>query len=199
MSWDNYWDEMSRMRPVYSVVQSFHWRNYAALLKGLELKHPRFLEIGAGSGMLSMKMLERYGGDVTLVDKSPSAKNSCTLCDDRINYVVEDAFNLKFNDEFDLVFSDGVIEHFPDVRQRELVAVHADASKRYVIMFAPKPSLHYNLGRKAITASGRWFFGYEKPMTMKELVNLCEESDLRVLRTRSGGWQNGVLAEKRKA
>ncbi|MBN3037705.1 MAG: class I SAM-dependent methyltransferase [Candidatus Diapherotrites archaeon] len=199
MTWNEYWDRMSGATPFYSVVQASHWRRYEKLLARTDLMSPDILEFGGGSGMLSAKMHKRFGGSSTLVDISHEAKELFTSANPKANgftYIVGDVFTVELPKRYDLVFSDGLIEHFQQDKRAELIKKHRDASKKYVIIFAPKPSPQYEAASELMRRSGNWFFGYEEPMQLSQLKTECEDAGLTVLAHVSGMWQNGVLCSR---
>jgi cyclopropane fatty-acyl-phospholipid synthase-like methyltransferase len=161
------------------------------------------MEFGAGTGMLATQLLDEYGGTATLVDYSESAERLHRKMHKKkradVEYLVADVFSTSFKPEYDVVYSDGLIEHFKGGKQDELVRKHATASKRLVVIFAPRPSLFYSTTRALLELTGLWLFGYEKPMTLSELSSLCERNGMRVLASESGLWESGVLCEKKPA
>jgi len=194
MSWDKHWENMEKASKGYSLAEKIHWRRYGSLLEGLNLEKTNTLEIGAGAGRLSMQLKKEYCADCTMIDSSEKAFEVFKKMNPgKKGYLVGDVFSHKMNKKYDLVMSDGLIEHFKGEKQKKLLQIHKNASKKYVIVFAPKPSLPYNAMRWAMKATGTWNFGYEKPLTMSELGELCESVGMTVVRRTKGVWQNGVL------
>jgi ubiquinone/menaquinone biosynthesis C-methylase UbiE len=86
----------------------------------------RSLEVGCGSGGVSLYFHDQYGYDVTLVDLSDEAlafarRNlaaNSTAPRQNATFLKADAKRLPLeNDSFDLVMSFGLLEHFADIEQ----------------------------------------------------------------------------------
>ncbi len=199
-NWNSYWDALSRIRPLYAWMQGKQVKQYKTLLSNVSLHEPRMMEFGAGSGMLATQLLDEYGGSATLVDYAKSAKKLHHKMHPKkredVEYLVADVFNTKFKSDYDLVYSDGLVEHFKGEMQDLMVKKHAEASRKYVIILAPRPSFFYTFIRTLLKVTGLWFFGYEQPMTPKELFELCESNGLKVIATENGLWECGVLCSK---
>ena len=192
--WDKHWENMQKASNGYAFAEEMHWKRYGTLLGSLELDRPASLEIGAGAGRLSMQLKKEYGAECTMIDSSKKAFELFKeMNPGEKGYIVEDVFKHKLKKKYDLVMSDGLIEHFKGERQRELLRIHKNASKRYVVVFAPKPAWWYNAIRWLMKATGTWNFGYEKPLTMQELEGLCKSVGMAVVDKTHGIWQNGVL------
>jgi len=199
MSWSTYWEAIYKIRHPYKAMQKMQWTMYKSLLDKVDLKTGDSMEIGAGSGYLSMKMNKRLKGKTLMIDISPEAKKLFRKfygAPENVEYRIQDIFESELKPEFDVVSSDGLIEHFKDDVQIKLMEIHRDASRKYVIFFVPRPSPQYNISSTFMKTFGLWHFGYEKPMTLEELTDLCNSIDLEVVGSTKGVWECGVICEK---
>ncbi|MCF6290509.1 MAG: class I SAM-dependent methyltransferase [Desulfobacterales bacterium] len=172
------------------------------MLKGIPLDRPRILEFGAGSGMATVRLLERFGGRATLIDYSPEAK---FFFDDlekdqlEIEYILGDLFALDLSGAYDIVFSDGLVEHFQGKKLDELISKHRQFLARdgHVLIIVPRHCF-YILLRDRLIANDLFFnlvlkrlgiskpsYGYEKLYTQGELTELCRKGGLEVVRVRN--------------
>lgn len=107
---------------VYERMQKFFTSNEMreAGLDLAEIHEPdlRVLDVGAGTGTLSMQVQERVEAqNLTLIDQSPhmlqQAQAKPALA--KASFVLADAHELPFDDDqFDRVVSSGVVYYFPD-------------------------------------------------------------------------------------
>lgn len=57
------WDKWFSKHGKWNIrFQYFVWRDYDKLLNNIELKNPKILELGCGSGVITNHLLEKYGG-----------------------------------------------------------------------------------------------------------------------------------------
>lgn len=86
----------------------------------------RSLEVGCGSGGVSLYFHDHHGYDVTLVDMSDNALDlarrsfaaNSTAPEQHASFLKADANSLPFRaGSFDLVMSFGLLEHFPDIER----------------------------------------------------------------------------------
>lgn len=191
--WDAFWRFTSRQKTFNRLLYAIHFRYYRRLLEGVLPDHPRILELGAGSGAIPRRMIRRWGGRATLVDSNRLASRQYyaqRLAGEPIDYVLGDALNLHFPAVFDLVFSDGLIEHFPN--KRAVLEAHLRAVKPsgYVLLFVPANSLLF----RTLTRFGP-DMGYEEQYSLSALLNLCQAHGLRVVRHTAYFFEVGVLCQ----
>ena len=144
------------------------------------------IELGCGSGAFSL-VLKKTGmvNEVTLLDYSRASLEAARALfshfSERCNLVHADIESAPFKQKaFDLSLSAGVIEHFRTEAERlDCLIAHLEIADLAFIQ-APVSSPFYWLSRAAYTAFNRgWPFGYEKPVTLREL---------RRLATMAGAW-----------
>lgn len=95
-----------------------------------------FLDIGIGPGDVSMA-LKLKGYSQSGIDNS---KKSIILCKKRgLKAEVGNAFKIKNKDNtFNLTFSDGLLEHFSDIKDvNKLITEHIRVSKKYIFISLP--------------------------------------------------------------
>lgn len=182
------------------------WNNYKRLLSEIKLPlKPRILELGCGSGFISLLLAKKYKAEITLVDYS---SNALKIAEElfkkeglKVKLMKADFFKMKTKKEYDLVHSQGVIEHFKEKQQNRLIKIHKEFLKKdgKIIILAPRPSFYYNIWRGIIEKiKGRWIFGYEKPITKKEGIKLIEKQGLRIKKLTNSMLEHGYLCEVKK-
>jgi SAM-dependent methyltransferase len=192
--WDTFWQFTSRHKVFNRLLYAIHFHHYQRLLEGILPNQPRILELGAGSGEIARRLVRRWGGRATLVDSNWLASQlflARRAPDEPLDYILGNIFELHFPPVFDLVYSDGLIEHFPE--KSTILAAHTRALKvsGHVLLFVPNNSLFF----RTLSRFGP-DMGYEERYTMKALAELCQAHSLRVLRQTEYFFAVGVLCEK---
>ena len=203
--WDNWWSiKFSQNSFLYKLWHYFLWRAYERLLSSIDLKRGcRVLELGSGSGRISLQMAQKYGCEVTLIDNSRSAieqaKRHFKDCGIEARFIHSDLLDINIKEEYDLVHSEGLIEHFsPDV-MNQVMLVHTNAVHKggYVITFAPTPSTVYGITTWLMKATKNWYFGYEVPISLSDHTALYERTGLQVLKYTNVLFREaGLIGEK---
>lgn len=176
------------------MLYAVHFRHYIRLLKGILPPNPRILELGAGSGIVARRIAQQWGGRLTLIDANQAAcerYKSLRQPHEPIDYVQGDVFSVGFPPVFDLVYSDGLIEHFPN--KDAVFAAHLRALNPtgYLLLFVPNNSLFF----RTLTKFGP-DFGYEERYTLSALITLCGDYGLSVLRQTQYPFAVGVLCQR---
>jgi SAM-dependent methyltransferase len=192
--WDTFWELTSKHTTFNKLLYAAHFRHYKRLLDGVLPAEPEILELGAGSGVIPRKIIERWGGKATLIDSNEKARQLFMVKHtplEPIEYVLGDLLKVKLPTTFDLVYSDGLIEHFPD--KTAIMAAHLQALKPtgHLVLFVPSNSLAF----RTLTRFGP-DMGYEERYKISALVQLCQSFGLEVLRTTSYSFEVGVLCRK---
>ncbi|MGH9927950.1 MAG: class I SAM-dependent methyltransferase, partial [Pyrinomonadaceae bacterium] len=144
--------------------------------------------------VIPRKIVERWGGKATLVDSNEKARHLFLVKHtprEPLEYLVGDVLKVKLPTTFDLVYSDGLIEHFPE--KKAIMAAHLQALKPagHLVLFVPSNSFAF----RTLTRFGP-DMGYEERYTISALVQLCQSFGLEVLRTTSYCFEVGVLCRK---
>jgi SAM-dependent methyltransferase len=192
--WDTFWRFTGGHKTFTRALYAVHFRHYRRLLQGVLPRDPRILELGAGSGVIPRLIVKRWGGTVTLVDSNRSARDlflAARVPGEPLEYVLGDVLELPFPPVFDLVYSDGLIEHFP--QKERLMAAHLRALKPsgHLVLFVPNNSFLF----RTMTRFGP-DMGYEERYSLSALVRLCGEYGLRVLRRTEYPFEVGVLCQR---
>jgi SAM-dependent methyltransferase len=147
------------------------------LVKNIKIKNPEVLEIGAGTGLLAQKILEKYNGFAILVDNNLNAYQMFKKFYNRklkIAYVIGDLFHLSFKKKFDVVISDGLIEHFKDIKKVMLIHEKFTRNGGYVIIVFP----HNSLVNKIIWLINPW----GEFLSEKKLIDILPSTNLKLIR-----------------
>ncbi|MFH1150668.1 MAG: class I SAM-dependent methyltransferase [Actinomycetota bacterium] len=160
----------------------------ARIMEGLGRRLSTSIELGCGSGAFSLVLKKMgYVERVTLVDYSlaslAAARSLFESFDEDCELVHASLDNLPFAPKsFDLALSGGVIEHFRTEKERlECLEAHLDVASLALVQ-APVASPMYWSSRLAFSAArGGWPFGYERPVTMREMKALVELAGATIL------------------
>ena len=153
------------------------------LLKGIEIKSPKILELGAATGFLTRWLIIKYGGSGVLVDKSKASFRIYNAIQDNlkkhITYLNVDLFHLELEEKFDLICSFGLIEHFVD--KQAVFAAHKKfaASNANIIILVPLDS---PLTRAFLEVHPELNLGYRELLSEKELKRILTRNALHVIR-----------------
>jgi len=153
------------------------------LLKGIEIKSPKILELGAATGFLTRWLLSQYGGSGVLVDKSQASSRTYHRMQDNlkkyITYLNADLFHLELEEEFDLICSFGLIEHFVD--KQAVLAAHKKfaASNANIIIIVPLDS---PLTRAFLEVHPELNLGYRELLSEQEFKRILTRNALHVIR-----------------
>jgi SAM-dependent methyltransferase len=153
------------------------------LLKGIEIKSPKILELGAATGFLTRWLISEYGGSGVLIDKSKASFRAFNEMRDNlkkhITYQNKDFFHLELEEKFDLICSFGLIEHF--VEKQTVLAVHKKfaATNANIIILIPLDS---PLTRAFLEVHPELNLGYRELMSCKEFKRILTRNALQVIR-----------------
>lgn len=195
---------LSFFSPVGPMDFFWRWKRYQLFLKKTNLFQPEIIELGCGTGIMSLKMLKNLGGKAVLVDKEKNAllfakkasKEFFKVNESQLELIQKDLFELNGR-KFDLVHSQGLIEHFEDAEK--VIQKHLDLVKEngFVLILAPRNSFAYKGMRKLIElVYGKWLFGFEKPVEEKIVLEKFKENGFELIRHKNFLFSYGFLAKK---
>jgi len=131
------------------------------------------LELGSGTGELSLALMMACGFHVTLVDFSSESLDFSSQVYNLLGAPGMATFRqadvterLPFDDNaFDVVFSSGLLEHFEPHMQVFIFSEAFRVTRDIVITLVPNAaSLPYRLGKFLQERSGNWRWGKEDPV-----------------------------------
>jgi len=123
------------------------------------MKPGRVLEVGAGSGSLSI-FFSTLGLSAVCADNNAdvleTAKINCRRLNGNVTFILADGFSeLPFDDEFDVSFSQGVAEHFTDEQIRLFINNQLKISKK-VMLSVPNSSYCQSFGDERLLTVTQW-------------------------------------------
>jgi len=191
--WDRFWSKIDK-----SDVKSFRTENpyYLLLRRLLDLEGDdrcRILELGCGSGMMTVALIDDAigsRGEAYLVDLS---ENALRLARDNsaanrigLNLIRTDAFRLPFPDDcFEIVFNEGLNEHFEGEKRQEIFdeMVRVCRPGGQVAVIVPNiANMPYRMEKRYLEQHERWEFGFEKAYSYRELRYRMSKAGLKVIR-----------------
>ncbi len=203
-NWATWWIRAKKHSKLFIFLSKGTYNNYKNLLKNVKLpKNPEILELGCGSGIITLWLLKEYGGKATIVDYSrESLKFSKELYSKnkmKVKLVNEDITRLKLKKKYDLVHSQGLIEHFKGERQNMIIKKHWEFLKKngIALITAPRPSIYYKMWRGVVEkVKGEWPFGYEKPISAKNGIRLLEKNGLKTIYCKKFIIETGYICKR---
>jgi len=185
--WDAYWKENLDPHVTYDNDD----RVVNAILALGDVRGKRILEVGAGSGRDSIA-LARRGAEVTVIDYVPSSLSvvgaNAAAAGVTLTMVCADGTRMPFPEgTFDVVFHQGLMEHFRD--ERPLLRDNRRVLKTggHVVIDVPQRWHIYTVGKKILIALDKWFAGWEKEYSIRELETLVESEGYEAA-ARFGDW-----------
>jgi SAM-dependent methyltransferase len=187
--WDNFWKSKSDVHSVYSNADRV-LRNLTAVT---DLKGKYVLEVGAGTGRDSLGLV-KLGAEVFLLDYVASSLAIVRALSEeegvRAHLVQGNAFALPFPDlAFDVVFHQGLLEHFRAEEARKLLSENVRVLKGggYLLVDVPQRYHIYTIIKHILIFLGRWFAGWEREFSVRELERVLRDHGLTLVRT-YGEW-----------
>ncbi len=199
------WDIYARntMNPIIQAHYYFTvWRNYRLLLHRLKIPRGTLLELGSSTGQISLRLSRMYNLSPTLVDTSALALTVARQFYRKkgiIPIIIKRSiFELNLGQKYDFVHSHGLLEHFIGKKQQRAMEIHINHVKHggWLICWIPSPDIFYRLNRWYLEQTGQWVFGFEKPLTLKDVLSIFCQEELIIRKIRHfPGWI-GVTAQR---
>jgi len=158
----------------------------------LKLARPRqgesILELGCGSGRLTLALAREFHLRPVLADFSPQAialaKRNAGALGVRAECIICDTLDVAFaSDQFDLVWSGGVFEHFIGADRGRVFAEATRVCRpggRVVVIVPNAWNLLSRAGQLVSERLGRWPLGVEVPFSPGELRTHARQAGLVV-------------------
>jgi len=180
--WNKFWSQKQDLGKVYPSSPSVQ----KAILKNMDLRGKRILEVGAGTGRDSAE-LARLGAQVTVLDfatgslKIVGALRDELALQENLRLVRGDAFQAPFADgTFDLVFHQGLAEHFNDPLALIKENFRIVAPGGFCLCDVPQTFHTYTIIKHILIAMDKWFAGWETEFTMGQLKRLMTSAGFTV-------------------
>lgn len=190
--WEDFWARKKDVDAVYPTSD----RILSQIKKIGDLKGKWILEVGAGTGRDSLKLVD-LGARVIVLDY---ARNSLQIVQNLIGAtgkkvlaIRADAFYLPFrSDVIDIVFHQGLLEHFkaplPMVEENYRVL----KSGGHVLIDVPQRYHIYTMIKHILIYFNAWFAGWETEFSIHELKHLVQKAGFRVVAA-YGDWMRPSL------
>lgn len=174
-AWDNLWRSRKN-----KIDRSPSWskKRILAILSEYITPGISVLDAGCGTGFFSSFFI-RQGCKTSVLDFSSQAlrlaRNATNNQADEYleENLLSPSFPSQHNKQWDIIFSDGLLEHFPPVQQRQLCLSFLSCKKLggVVIIFVPNLFSPWTIIRPFVMPGIK-----EKPFTMKRLRKLFQEA-----------------------
>jgi ubiquinone/menaquinone biosynthesis C-methylase UbiE len=182
--------------------EEFQHKAATALIKNIDLRSKKVLDVGCGTGVLSFLAMERgaqkvIGGDIStyMLKQCEIKSTKRKYTKDQIEFKELDAEKLPFNDnEFDLVFSSMAFGLFPDQKKAIAEMVRVLKPGGWLAIGVHSTNHYWEANDayfKAMTK--KYILGYRLEfwaLTEKEVANLMEEKMLNNIKTERYKWIN---------
>ena len=157
------------------------------LIKFVNVKGLKILEVGAGSGRDSIR-LAKMGAQVYVLDYINESLQVIRSLARRENLVIHcilaDARMLPIQtDRFDVVFHQGLLEHFREPDDQLLVEENYRILKTggVAVIDVPQTFHIYTVIKHLLILFNKWFAGWEKQFTPSQLRRLLKRVNLSVV------------------
>jgi ubiquinone/menaquinone biosynthesis C-methylase UbiE len=187
---DAIWEEWLKGHDLEAEIAE-HRRNRARFhrlieecLARLNREPADVLEIGSGTAIDSYILAEQTSARIVGVDISLPSVRVAARCSQYfarpIALVAGDATALPFSDAgFDIVFSQGVVEHFPDPEAMLLEQLRVLRLDGVLVINVPQRRTGYTRFKHRQMAAGTWPWGWETEYSPGELRRLGRRYGLR--------------------
>jgi len=193
--WNKFWSQKKDLDKVYPSSPSVQ----KAILKNMDIRGLKVLEVGAGTGRDSAE-LARRGAQVTVLDFAQGSLSIVgALRDefglgDSLRLVRGDAFSAPFPENtFDLVFHQGLAEHFNDPMALIKENFRIVKPGGYCLCDVPQTVHAYTIIKHILIALDKWFAGWETQFTMGQLKDLMQGAGFEI-HYKYGDWMRPNLA-----
>lgn len=175
-------------------LNSFEKNNFLPLLG--DLKNKELLDVGAGTGRLSV-LVAKAGARVTALDMSEKMLKILQSKDKNIKTILGDAENLPFaNDTFDIVMAAFLVVHLrnPKIFFDEAYRVLKDGGRLVVSNINQKepPEVDTSLGKIKIES-----YYHRREEVVDDLESLAFTIEKNVLLHEGGVWINQLIVAKK--
>ena len=182
--WTAYWKREDH-QPLVTHDSLIH-----AIESRINLKEKKLLEVGAGMGGDSIYFAKK-GAKVTLLDFTTEAlqliKKNAQKANVSISTIEADARKIPCKDNtFDVIFHQGFLEHFKDPLHMLLEQKRVLKKGGILVIDVPQRYTTYTIKKHIQMHQKRWFAGWERQFSIKELEKLTEKAGMHVVG--SYGW-----------
>jgi cyclopropane fatty-acyl-phospholipid synthase-like methyltransferase len=205
-NWDDHFATIGRRSNLVEAIRIRQvFAAYQRLLRGVDLpRAPRLLELGAGTGHASLRLVAAYGGRATLVERNRAALALSRRLwrerglADRVTHVEGDLLAHDGAGAYDLVHSGGVVEHFHGPDQDRVVASHARAVAPggLLAILVPVDTARYRAFRATLRAVGKWIYTDEVPWPVELAPALFAPHGFRLVSWTTCGHERGYLLRR---
>jgi len=176
------WDLLWKTHRVSNKISRFNLLSFYEIKKYINLSGLNTIELGCGTGSLSL-LFSKVAKSVTLLDYTEnSLKLAKKLFEMRgisnCTFVQDDLFDLRHNKKYDLVVSSGLLEHFKDKELLNCLNAHKYLAKKnkYVVIIAPTDTCFNE--KRCHNPDNIKLYGYWRPINKEKMMRLFEEVKL---------------------
>jgi len=152
------------------------------LIKMVDVKGLRILEVGAGSGRDSVR-LAKMGAEVYVLDYIKESLDVVRSLAERegvtVRYIWGDALAMPIkSDSFDAIFHQGLLEHFRTPDDLRLLQENHRALKPggYALVDVPQTFHIYTVIKQILILLNKWFAGWEKQFSIAQLRSAMKQA-----------------------
>jgi SAM-dependent methyltransferase len=181
--WNNVWKNTNIDRPIHHIMID-------NIQTHMQSSSRISLEVGCGSGVDSA-FLSKIGYFSVGLDYSITALQHIKQgSEDNLNNVIKvagDTYNLPFNsNSFDLVFSQGLMEHFANMKPALLEQKRILKPGGLICVDVPQTWNLATINKRIHIKRGTWFAGWETNYSLSQLEKFLETCGFRIVS--SYGW-----------
>ncbi len=179
--WENFWDRGRELQEVYKDSE----RLVENLLKVVDVKGKKVLEVGAGTGRDGYHLI-KAGAEVHFLDY---ADNSLKIIQQiareskiSVPMIQGDATMSPVQDEsYDIIYHQGLMEHFHE--PEHLVKENIRLLKKGGLLLIDVPQRYhiYTIIKHILIAMDKWFAGWETQFSIPQLKKMMANQGLEIV------------------
>ncbi len=182
-------DYIKLHKPMYDTISNLVFKSNP--------NEMQILDVGYGRAIDSYYLASKFGFNVDAIDLSESslevAREIGEYFNSKVNFKVGDITNNPYNNKkFDIIFSQGLIEHFPDPTNIIKAQIRLLKEDGYLIIDVPQKYSLTAIRKHHEMRSEKWQWGWEREYSYKELVKLGNALGLKEVSV-YGWWPDVIL------
>ncbi len=196
-TWLNDKDEIKKQIDEYIILHKPMYDTISNLVSKRNTSEMQILDVGCGRAIDSYYLASKFGFNVQAIDLSESsleiARQIGEYFNSKVSFKVGDITNNSYNNKkFDIIFSQGLIEHFPDPTNIIKAQIRLLKEDGYLIIDVPQKYSLTAIRKHHEMKSGKWQWGWEREYSYNELVKLGNSLGLKEV-SAYGWWPDVIL------
>lgn len=178
----NRWDTLWKTHRVSDKITRFNLLSFYEIKKHINLTGLNTIEVGCGTGSLSL-LFSQVAKSVTLLDYTENSLKLAkvlfqTRCISNCSFVQDDLFDLHHDKKYDLVISSGLLEHFKGKELLTCLNAHKHLAKKNGSVVIIAPSDTWFNAKRCHDPDNIKLYGYWRPISKEKMLQLFNDVNL---------------------